>query len=129
MRIYDTPRDFSRGKKQGGLMKRITLGTLLLVLTGGVFAVPEKVTPEMAEEKGYLSCHQGIEDFTEGRMWDDILEQGALHNDENGCVVCHGGKPLGTTKEEAHKGSPASLVKKGGPKLFLRNSVNDAMSV
>jgi len=81
--------------------------------------VPEKVSAEMAEENGCLSCHEGIEDFTEGRMWDDILEAGASHGDENGCVVCHGGNPLGTTAEEAHQGSPESLVAKGGPKSFL----------
>ncbi|MES9972238.1 MAG: hypothetical protein ABW092_19570 [Candidatus Thiodiazotropha sp.] len=100
-------------------MNRIVLAVVLMSMAGLANAVPEKVTPEMAEEKGCLSCHEGIEDFTEGRMWDDILEQGASHNDENGCVICHGGNPLGTTMAEAHKGSPASLVEKGGPKLFL----------
>jgi hypothetical protein len=100
-------------------MSRIVLAITLLGFTTWAYAVLEKVTPEMAEEKGCLSCHEGIEEFTEGRMWDDILEQGASHNDENGCVICHGGNSLGTTMQVAHKGSPASLVEKGAPKLFL----------
>jgi cytochrome c551/c552 len=99
-------------------MNHILLALILLGFIGWANAVPAMVTSEMAQEKGCLSCHEGIEAFTEGRMWDDILEQGASHNDENGCVICHGGNPLGITIEQAHKGSPASLVEKGGPKLF-----------
>jgi hypothetical protein len=103
----------------GGVMIRICLAIVMLVVSSGVCAVAEKVTVEIASEKGCLSCHEGIEDFTEGRMWDDILEQGASHGDEYGCVICHGGNPLGTSKAEAHTGSPATLVEKGGPRVFL----------
>lgn len=81
-------------------------------------APPDSVTRAMAKEKGCLSCHEGIEQFTESRMWDDILEEGASHRDENGCVICHGGNPLGLTRADAHRGAPKSLTAEGGPDHF-----------
>ena len=38
--------------------------------------------------------------------------------DPEGCVVCHGGDPKGTTVEAAHKGSPKGLKDGNGPKAF-----------
>ncbi len=82
-------------------------------------APPESVTKEVAEEKGCLSCHEGIEDFTEGRMMDDILALGENYGDDAGCTVCHGGNIAGLTPEEAHKGAPDFLSGRGGPDTFF----------
>ena len=47
-------------------MKRLMLAAMTLSL-GSLgttnAAVPDKVTPEVAKEKGCISCHEGIEDI------------------------------------------------------------------
>jgi hypothetical protein len=48
-------------------------------------------------EKGCLSCHEGIEDISAVMTAADV-----------NCVTCHLGNPLGTTKEEAHRGMYAN---------------------
>jgi hypothetical protein len=78
----------------------------------------EKVSAEMAKEKGCLSCHEGIERFSDGPMQQDIEKFGASFGDKDGCTVCHGGNPMGTTPTEAHKGAPKMLSDKGGPTHF-----------
>jgi len=40
-------------------------------------AVPETVSPSVAAEKGCLSCHEGIERFSEGEMQETIESMGA----------------------------------------------------
>ena len=72
-----------------------------------------------AEEKGCASCHEGIEDFTDGLMMEQIQTIGADYNDPGGCVVCHGGTPNATTAEAAHQGAPAELTEAGGPDIFF----------
>ena len=70
---------------------------------------------------GCLSCHQGIEQIRDHRskMMEEIFKvaqkAGAKGND---CVVCHGGNPEATTKEEAHKGTPEYFEDNEGPKAF-----------
>ncbi|MCY4153010.1 MAG: hypothetical protein OXE94_12375 [Aestuariivita sp.] len=71
------------------------------------------VSPERAAEMGCLSCHEGIEDFTQGPMMDTIHAIGPDFGDPGGCVVCHGGTPNATTVEAAHAGSPADLAEYG----------------
>ncbi len=46
-------------------MKRCSgvLGLLLLLGLALAQGVPEKVSPEVAAQKGCLSCHEGIEDI------------------------------------------------------------------
>ena len=85
----------------------------------GEEAVPEPVTvsAELASEKGCMSCHEGIEQFTEGAMMETILSMGPDYGDPGGCVVCHGGTPNATTVEEAHAGSPEDLAE-FGPHMF-----------
>ena len=82
-------------------------------------AEPEPITvsAELAAEKGCLSCHEGIEQFTEGAMMESILAIGPDYNDPGGCVVCHGGTPTATTVEEAHSGTPGDLAE-FGPHTF-----------
>lgn len=80
--------------------------------------VPEQVAPDVAAEKGCLSCHEGIEDFTGGIMMETIKAMGPDFGDPDGCVVCHGGNPQGLTAEEAHKGSHPELADAGGPHTF-----------
>ena len=82
----------------------IAIGVLLC---GSAFAqeVPEKVDLAVAQEKGCLSCHEGIEKFTGGVMMETIEAMGPDLGDPAGCVVCHGGNPQGLTAEDAHKGT------------------------
>ena len=105
----------------------LTLPLFLYILAWAVIAIapppanaapPDSVTPKMAREKGCLSCHEGIEQFTESRMWDDILEEGEAHADDNGCVICHGGNPRGLNPKQAHRGAPKSLTAKKGSECF-----------
>ncbi len=102
-------------------MRRLFL-ILSFVLTSAAIAqaqeVPEEVTPAMAEEKGCLSCHEGIEDFTQGVMMETIWAMGPDYGDPEGCVVCHGGNPQGLTADEAHSGTVALLEEDGGPHTF-----------
>ena len=81
--------------------------------------VPEKVSPEMAAEKGCISCHEGIEDIREetSAMLAQIKGMGVAQGDPEGCVVCHGGNPQGLTAEEAHQGRPEKAMA-SGPKTF-----------
>ncbi|MBI4321920.1 MAG: hypothetical protein HY675_25780, partial [Chloroflexi bacterium] len=51
------------------------------------------VSRELAEAKGCLSCHDGIEDINP-----KMTEAGAT------CVTCHRGNPLATNDAEAHQG-------------------------
>ncbi len=71
-----------------------------------------------AQEKGCLSCHEGIEQFTDGPMMDAIFALAEDYQDPGGCVVCHGGNPAATTAEEAHKGAPKELTDADGPHMF-----------
>lgn len=102
-------------------MKRILL-FLAVTLFGASLAAAQDAAPQVTEaeaaEKGCLSCHEGIEDFTQGVMMDTILAMGPDYNDPGGCVVCHGGTPQGLTAEEAHAGTPVDLADAGGPHTF-----------
>ena len=69
-------------------------------------------------DKGCLSCHEGIERFTDGPMMETIEELGADYKDPGGCVICHGGNPTATSKDLAHIGSPTDLTEIGGPHAF-----------
>ena len=53
--------------------------------------------------EGCLTCHEGIERFTDGPMIEQIEVMGEDYGDPGGCVICHGGTPSATTPEEAHK--------------------------
>ena len=68
--------------------------------------------------EGCLSCHEGIERFSDGDMQDTIEAMGADLGDPGGCVVCHGGDPKATSAEAAHQGAPAELTEDGGPDMF-----------
>lgn len=80
------------------------------------------VTFSFAEVKNEcISCHKGIKDIRDQNsgMMQAILqkadEAGVKGND---CVVCHGGNPLATKKEEAHKGTLLFFTEHEGPKAF-----------
>ena len=64
---------------------------LALLLSAGLAAAAE----------GCLTCHEGIERFSEGDMQDTIEAMGADLGDPGGCVVCHGGNPEATEAEAA----------------------------
>ncbi|WP_207797031.1 hypothetical protein [Shimia abyssi] len=95
-----------------------TLVTIGLVGIANAQGVPETVDPAVAQEKGCLSCHEGIEDFTQGVMMETIVSMGPDYGDPGGCVVCHGGNAAGLTKEEAHAGAHPELTEAGGPHTF-----------
>ena len=102
-------------------MKRLFFSLFVALFAAGwavAQEVPEKVDPAVAQEQGCLSCHEGIEDFTDGVMMETIHAMGPDYNDPGGCVVCHGGTPGGLTKEEAHQGTPVDLAEAGGPHMF-----------
>ncbi len=79
----------------------------------------EKVSQQLANQKGCLSCHEGISTIREegSEMLRQIRDLGKEAGDPEGCVVCHGGNPKATTKAEAHKGAPKDL----GPKMFYKD--------
>ncbi len=78
----------------------------------------KKVSQKLADEKGCLSCHDGIEPVREegSTMQAMIVAMGAQHQDPGGCVICHGGTPNATDYEAAHNGVPASMER--GPKEY-----------
>ena len=90
---------------------RLILSALLLMGVTGVSAA-------LAAE-GCLSCHEGIERFTDGPMIEQIEVMGEDYGDPGGCVICHGGTPGATTPEEAHQGAPADLADNDGPDMFF----------
>jgi len=65
-------------------------------------------------------CHEGIADIVpmELQMMQTIKMNGQQHGEPDGCVVCHGGNPKATKKEEAHKGIPPTLAQAPGPKDY-----------
>ena len=79
-----------------------------------------RVTTEAeAQEKGCISCHQGIESIREegSVMMTTIKAMGGMYGDAEGCVVCHGGTPNATTADAAHSGTPANMAP-NGPQNF-----------
>ncbi len=68
-----------------------------------------------------LECHKGIENIRDPHsgMAKAIAKVAAKAGyADNSCIVCHGGNPEATTKEEAHKGTIAYFLKHKGPKEF-----------
>ena len=66
-------------------------------------------------------CHKGIENIMpeKSQMMIAIKNNGRMHGDPDGCVVCHGGNPQETKdKNKAHMGVPATLRIAPGPKDF-----------
>lgn len=65
-------------------------------------------------------CHQGIVDIkpADHKMMRTLKMTGSQHGDPDGCVMCHGGNPKATKKEEAHKGVPPTLRIAPGPKDY-----------
>ena len=92
---------------------------LALAYFNPVFSATEKaVSTSTQNPQGCLTCHQGIEDFTEGLMMTTIKGMAKPYGDPGGCVICHGGTPNATTKEQAHQGSPKQLIEATGPQMF-----------
>ncbi|MCB2099597.1 MAG: hypothetical protein KDE22_01925 [Rhodobacterales bacterium] len=105
------------------MFRMLIVAAAMLLMTGQApagAAVPEKVSAAMAQEKGCLSCHDGIEDIREegSDMLSQVKAIAADLGDPGGCVTCHGGNPQGLTAEEAHKGAPKDLAEGAGPKDF-----------
>lgn len=98
----------------------LVIGTASL-LTMAMFTDGERfglVSGAFAQGEGCLSCHEGIERFSEGEMQETIEAMGADFGDPAGCVICHGGDPAATEADAAHTGSPSELVESGGPHIF-----------
>ena len=106
-----------------------TIGTIIaLVLLAGLTVTGQtavaqaapvtSVSQDVADEKGCLSCHEGIERFSDGDMQDTIEALGADFGDPGGCVICHGGTANATTPDDAHAGAHAELTEGGGPEMF-----------
>ncbi|BCD67264.1 cytochrome C [Nitratiruptor sp. YY09-18] len=68
-----------------------------------------------------IECHKGIEDIRDPHsgMAKAIAKKAKEAGfGDNSCIVCHGGNPEASTKEEAHKGTIAYFLKHEGPKEF-----------
>lgn len=84
------------------LLILILFVTTIVFVTGSSFQPSNEflqTTQELAENKGCLSCHEGIERINP--KMDFIQNLGGVGK---GCVVCHEGNPTATSKENAHKG-------------------------
>lgn len=113
---------------EGKLKRKLALlGALAVLVAGPAFAAGEQkaeetkvteVSAELAAQKGCLSCHEGIERFSDGDMQVTIENTGSEYGDPGGCVVCHGGDPKAMTAETAHKGAPKALTEASGPHMF-----------
>ncbi len=95
------------------------LGAFLFLMfffsSNSVISAPQKI---VKNPQGCLSCHQGIEDFTQGLMMTTIKGMGKIYDDPAGCVICHGGTPNAKTKDKAHAGTPKLLKESNGPQMF-----------
>ena len=107
-----------RGKRSIGAFW-LAVATLAAAASGCLAAGFETVSTGRANSLGCLSCHEGIENFSDGPMHETIVGIGEEHGDPGGCVVCHGGTPRATTKAGAHAGAPADLAEDGGPDRFF----------
>lgn len=90
---------------------------MILVINGFLaFTMPAFGAGGCSTEK----CHQGIADIrsADSEMMQNIINNGSQHGDPDGCVMCHGGNPKATEKEEAHKGIPPTLRMAPGPKDY-----------
>ncbi len=86
------------------MLQRFTIiaSATVLILLNTTQPAAAQETPE----SGCLPCHEGIEPIreTDSEMWRQIIARGKAIGDPDGCVVCHGGDPSATTKEQAHAG-------------------------
>ncbi len=83
---------------------------IAIIVTGGVLWA-----------NNCLECHKGIENIRDSHsdMAKAIAKKAAQAGyEDNSCIVCHGGNPEASTKEEAHKGTIAAFLKGEGPKAF-----------
>ena len=99
-------------------MRKILTALAILLIAGVTQASVTKTVP--SAKTGCLACHEGIEDIRDDAsvMMLQIKAIGAANGDPEGCVVCHGGDPKGTSVETAHKGAPEGLKKGNGPKTY-----------
>jgi len=99
-------------------MRNSVLFILLFIINSSFGQNNQQAFP--APGQGCLSCHQGIEPIRQhpSEMMQAIYKKGARANDPNGCVVCHGGNAIATTKQRAHFGSMDYLLSHDGPKHF-----------
>ncbi|MDJ0951978.1 MAG: cytochrome C, partial [Alphaproteobacteria bacterium] len=96
----------------------LALGLLIAGLAPAAAQPLEQVDQKLVDEKGCLSCHEGIERFSDGEMQETIEALGEDYGDPGGCVICHGGNPKANTSAAAHEGAPQDLVDAQGPHTF-----------
>jgi len=74
-----------------------------------------------ASSNGCLKCHNGIEHIRaqSSQMMKEILDiSQKAGEDNNDCIVCHGGRPQFKTKFSSHSGTVKYFLKHDGPKEF-----------
>ncbi|MCP4337528.1 MAG: hypothetical protein GY799_01260 [Desulfobulbaceae bacterium] len=93
---------------------------LILLLSGIVLLAASTVNA--AGGCSTQECHQGIANIKpdDHEMMRTIKMNASQHGDPDGCVMCHGGNPKATTKEEAHKGVPLPFASPPVPKNITR---------
>ncbi len=106
-------------KRRVGWLAIVSALSLAVLVTPTETAIKlNQVLAKLSNAKGCLSCHEGIERFTDGPMIEAIEDMGSDYSDPGGCIVCHGGSPTATTKSGAHTGAPKELTEDGGPHTF-----------
>ena len=87
----------------------------------GLVVWPFLVLQLLQANNGCLNCHKGIEDIRDpqSKMMQEIYKVAKKAGvPKNDCVVCHGGDPEATLKENAHSGTWPILKKTRVQKLF-----------
>lgn len=85
------------------MMAFLRIGVAVAVLVAVRARAAEKAPPPAG---GCVACHKNIEPIREegSEMLAQIVDLGEARGDPSGCVVCHGGDPEATQKEQAHRG-------------------------
>jgi hypothetical protein len=79
-----------------------------------------------------LECHNGIEHIREksSKMMQEILDVADKAGEKgNDCVVCHGGNPKSSIKEEAHSGTLKYFLENKGPKEFYPSPTSQWINI
>lgn len=97
-----------KGKIASLILTLLLLIIVLLFQESFAQKIFERVTEQLAKEKGCLSCHEGIAPIHPkmGPIIDALAKDypSEKFGIGKGCAICHEGSPSATKKEEAHEG-------------------------
>lgn len=90
------------------------------------------LTPILLVANSCLECHNGIEHIRDksSKMMQEILDVADKAGEKgNDCVVCHGGNPKSSIKEEAHSGTLKYFLENKGPKEFYPSPTSQWINI